>query len=51
MMSCTRLYVDPTEALMGQARKKEASKTSKAAMREHEGESLILYHYHQKGDQ
>ena len=43
-MSCTRFYVEPTAALMSQG-KKEASNTSKAAMIEHEGAQLILYHY------
>ena len=37
MMSCTRLYVEPIEALICQSRKKEAYKPSKASMIEHKG--------------
>ena len=33
------------------SKEKEASKPSKALMTEHEGLDLILYYYHQKGDQ
>ena len=49
MIPCTRLYVDPTAAMMIQARKKDPSKPSKAGMREYEGAQFILYHYNIKG--
>ena len=49
MILCTRIYVDPTEALTGQARKLEASNNSKEVMIDHEGEHIILYHYTIKG--
>ena len=32
-----------------QLRKKEAFKSSKAVMRDHEGSQLIIYHYYHKG--
>ena len=44
MILCTRIYIEPTEALMVQARK-EASNPSKTAMREHKGAQSILYNY------
>ena len=49
MMPCTRIYIDPTLALMSQARNKELSKPYKSVMREHEGAQFILYHYNIKG--
>ena len=50
MMPCTRICVDPTVAPMTQERKKkEAFRTSKTVMREHEGAQFIPYHYNIKG--
>ena len=49
MMWCTRLYVDPTQAMMVQARKK-SSQTSKEVMRDHEGSQFIIYRYRYKGE-
>ena len=34
-MSCTRIYVESTETLKGQGRKKEASETLKGVILEH----------------
>ena len=43
MMSCTRLYEDPTEALMGQVGKKRTISLIEV-MREDEGVKFIIYH-------
>ena len=41
MISCTRLYAKPIEALVGQANEMIPSKPSNGAMREHEEAQLI----------
>ena len=51
MMSCARLYVDPTKGPDGLKKENQAYKTYKAVMTEHEGKQFIIYIYNNKGQQ
>ena len=47
-MPCTRIYVDPTAALMSQSSKR-GFRPSKTVTREHGGAQLIPYNCNTKG--
>ena len=49
MMSCARLYVEPTNGPDGLKKENQAYKPYKAVMREHEGKQFIIYIYNNKG--
>ena len=51
MMSYTRLYLEPTEVLMGQARTKRLPRLLNQQRENMGGVKLILYHYSIKGQE